>query len=102
MTNAKPYHPLWPYITLQLLSLGIWAPIAALAGMGYSPNFSWTNVFLAIFHLYPVFMLIAFPLALALRNSGKIGLAVLAVLSPALLSVGGILLLAALAKTFGW
>ena len=102
MTAPKPQPLLWPFIALELLSLVIWTPIAALAGMGYTPKFSWSNVLLAGFHLYPAYMLLAFPIAFALRSSDRHGPAVIVVLLPPFLSLGSFSLLVALAKGLGW
>jgi hypothetical protein len=89
---------LWPIFIIELLSLVIWAPIAALAGMGYTPSFSWGNVCLIVFHLYPIYILVAILVALSLREYGKIELAVLVAISPPLLSGAGFLALLIYAK----
>lgn len=82
---------LWPFFTIELLSLVVWAPIAALAGMGYTPTFSWGNVFLLVFHLYPAYIFLAIPVALALRAFEKPATAMAIVVLPPLLSGSGFL-----------
>ncbi len=80
---------LWPFFIVELLSLVAWAPIAALAGMGYTPSFSWGNVYLIIFHLYPVYIFLAAPIAFALKAFGKNNIAILfALLPPAISALG--------------
>ena len=73
----------------QLLSLVLWAPLAALAGMGYSPGLSFTNVSLILFHLYPAFILIAFPVAYSLKQKGNEVLAKKVAYSPPLIAISG-------------
>ena len=81
--------PLWPIFILELLSLVIWSPIAALMGMGYTSSFSWGNVCLLIFHLYPIYIIFAIPIAMSLRHYRKIGNAVfIAALPPILSGIG--------------
>ena len=89
--TPKTQLKLWPFFTIELLSLVAWAPIAALAGMGYTPIFSWVNVFLLVFHLYPAYILLAIPVALALRAFERPAAAIAIAVLPPLLSGGGLL-----------
>lgn len=87
--TSKSKLNLWPFFIVELLSLVAWAPIAALAGMGYTSSFSWGNVYLIIFHLYPVYIFLAAPIAFALKAFGKNNIAILfALLPPAISALG--------------
>ena len=80
---------LWPLFVIEIVSLIVWAPIAALAGMGYSPYSIWGNILILVFHLYPVYMLIAFPVALSFKVYGKTGFAIFFAILPPLISCCG-------------
>lgn len=89
---------LWPFFTLELLSLVIWARIAALSSMGYTPSFNWSNVLLIVFYLYPAFIFVAVPTAFLLRNSGKVSAAITVAILPPIISCFCIFLLILLAR----
>lgn len=96
--EPKAQVTLWPIFLLELLSLVVWIPIAGLAGMGYSPQLNFVNVFLLIFHLYPAYILLAMAGSFLLKTSGKPRMALAVALLPPLLSMSGIGLLMAYAQ----
>lgn len=67
---------LWKIFAAQVISVAPWAPFAALMGMGYTPDLSWSNVLIFIFHLYSALIFAAIIFAYIAKNAERYDLSV--------------------------
>jgi hypothetical protein len=76
-----------PLLILESLLLIPWVVLSAISGMGFDAGFSWTVVLLMVpFWAFPLLLIVGATAAFILNGKGRLGMALLAMIAPSIVS----------------